>query len=91
MPLYEFSCPCGHSMEVIWKVSEYQEPSCPRCGRRMEQVLKGHGGWNCRLNGKMTGMYDYDLGKKATWDLTPPGKYQDLKEKGIIRDPFDEN
>jgi hypothetical protein len=33
-------------------------------------------------------VYDYDYGKKATWDMTVPGKMDMLKKEGRIRDPF---
>ena len=64
--------------------------TCQICGQKFDQELKGHGGgWFNFEYGKETGAYDYDYGKKATWDLTPKGKMDRLKKEGIIRDPFD--
>jgi len=38
--------------------------------------------------GRETGAYEYDYGKKATWDLTPPGKYDRLRHDGVVENPF---
>ena len=40
MPLYEYNCQkCGASMELIRKMSEADDPTCPECG---EQGLTRH-------------------------------------------------
>lgn len=91
MALYEFECNlCGERFEKVIPVEQYHEPECPLCGGVTEQVLRGHGGGFFKMTpGKETGVYDYDYGKKATWDLTVPGKSDRLKKEGVIRDPFD--
>ncbi len=41
--------------------------------------------------GQDTGVYEYDYGVRATWDLTVPGKMDKLTRQGrIAQDPFDE-
>lgn len=65
---------------------------CPVCGEPLQMDLGT--GDDHRSNfkqtfGKWTGVYAYDYGKKATWDLTPKGKYAELKRRGTIGDPFD--
>ena len=92
---YEFKC-IDHPSErwsIVCGIEErdgLEIPKCPECGAILEPDLKGHGGsWFKQTFGKWTGVYDYDLGKKATWDLTPPGKMDRLKHDGVIRDPFD--
>jgi DUF971 family protein len=59
---------------------------------RTEQVYD-HGNYGIKLGmtpGKRSGFYEYDYGKKATWDLTVPGKMEELKKAGVLRDPFDD-
>ena len=36
-----------------------------------------------------SGVYALDYGRRATEDLTVPGKMDALKREGRIRDPFD--
>ena len=65
---------------------------CPICGSPLELELGLGDDHRSRFRltyGKMTGVYDYDYGKKATWDCTAPGKMDYLKKEGIIKDPFD--
>jgi hypothetical protein len=77
-------------MEKVLPLGQYKEPLCPDCMDKMEQVLKGHGGFRFKMMpGKTNGVYEYDYGKKATWDLTAPGKMERLKKEGRINDPFD--
>lgn len=69
---------------------EWTHGVCDECGEPLELDLNGHGGSRFKLTyGKWTGVYEYDYGKKATWDCTPKGKMDYLKKEGIIRDPFD--
>ena len=92
MAIYEFECSlCGERFERSIPCAEYREPECVFCGGKTEQVfINGSGGFNFKMYpGKWTGMYDYDRGKKATWDLTVPGKMDILKKDGTIRDPFE--
>ena len=91
MPLYEFKCrKCKELVEKVMSVGDYTEPTC-ECGGETDQVWSnGHGGFSfSQTYGKWTGIYDYDYGKKATWDLTPPGKLEALQKAGKIADPFE--
>lgn len=76
--------------ERVMHFSEYHEPPCPKCGAPTDQVFdRGHGAsWFKMTPGKWTGVYDYDYGKKATWDMTVKGKRDYLTKEGIISDPF---
>ena len=93
MPLYEFECQrCRYRFTRVMHVVEYKEPPCPSCMDRTEQVYD-HGNYGIKLGmtpGKRSGFYEYDYGKKATWDLTVPGKIDELRKAGVIPpDPFD--
>lgn len=93
MPVYEFECrACRERFTRLMHHQDYTEPPCPLCGDATDQVFdKGNGGFTLGMTpGKRSGFYDYDYGKKATWDLTAPGKMEQLKKAGVIRDPFDE-
>jgi len=93
MPLYEFECTrCGYRFTRVMHVKEYKEPPCPSCLHTTEQVYEhAHHGIKLGMTpGKRSGFYEYDYGKKATWDLTVPGKMEELKKAGVIRDPFDD-
>jgi len=92
--IYEYRC-LQHPHRVlvvsrpIHEQDKWQEGTCPECGEPLELDLDGHGGsWFNFTYGKYTGCYDYDYGKKATWDLTPKGKMQKLEKEGVIVDPF---
>jgi hypothetical protein len=91
MALHEFECKkCGKRVTLVMTFNTYRQPLCI-CGGETEQVFdKGHGGFKFAYTpGKRTGVYEYDYGKKSTWDLTVPGKYEELKKAGIVGDPFD--
>lgn len=94
---YEFRC-INHPevMEEVYKPwqeqNEWTHGTCHVCGEPLELDLgsgDGHRSFFRQTFGKWTGVYEYDYGKKATWDLTPKGKIQTLKHQGVIRDPFD--
>jgi len=66
--------------------------TCSICGAPLEMDLRGSAAWfafKMEKAGKWTGVYDFDYGKKATWDLTVPTKMAQLKAEGRIKDPFD--
>jgi len=92
MALYPFQCEqCGNELEVIHPITDYDNmlhPICPLHGR-MEQVVSISGFVLARSPGAYTGFYDLDYGKRATEDLTVPGKMEALKREGKIKDPFD--
>lgn len=90
---YEFKClDDGERLMFVcpYKERDTLHPHCPLCGQEMEQDYTFYGYRLGRKDGKDTGFYDYDYGKKATWDLTPPGKIERLKKAGTIHDPFDD-
>lgn len=91
MPLYEFRCKeCGEVFQKVIRLDKYHEPSCPKCGSETEQIfINGNGGFSLETTpGRETGFYDLDHGKKATWDLTVPGKLERLRKEGRIKDYF---
>jgi hypothetical protein len=92
---YEFRC-VEHPdrKQIVVCPAKFREQIVPErchiCGAEFEQELKGSGGgWFKQTFGRLTGVYDYDYGRKATWDLTAPGKLEYCKKEGMIRDPFD--
>lgn len=95
--LYEFRC-LRHPEQRIalqrdWRdQDEWTHGKCSICGEPLELDMGrgvGHRSFFRMIYGKETGIYEFDNGKKATWDLTPPGKMERLKKAGRIRDPFD--
>lgn len=90
MALHEFECrECGKRFTKVMHHKEYHEPPC-ECGGETDQVFDGHGGFKFTYTpGKWTGIYEYDYGKRATYDLTVPGKLEALKKEGKALDPFD--
>ncbi len=91
MRTLEFACTCGTRAEVSGGVNEeLAAPICSECRVAMEWAPTTMGGaWFKHVPGKETGVYEHDWGKKATWDLTIPGKIERLERDGRIpRDPF---
>ena len=91
---YEFRClEHPEKKQEVWctwrEFDNIEVEKCPVCGERLEQELgTGDRSWFAQTFGKWTGVYDYDYGKKATWDLTPKGKLQELTRLGVCGDPF---
>lgn len=87
---YEYECEGHERKSFIMSVKEHEEfkPICAVCGKAMEQLYFPLGSYFNYKPGRETGVYDYDYGKKATWDLTPPGKMERLKKEGVVRDSF---
>ena len=62
MPIYEYRCTsCGHTLEVIQKVSDKPLAKCTECSGKLEKLisrtafqLKG-GGWYSQGYGKASG------------------------------------
>lgn len=89
MPVYEFECrQCGLRFTRIMHHTEYHEPPCPDCASETDQMFDGGNGGSFfkQTPGKDTGVYDHEYGKKATWDLTVPGKMERLRKEGRIKD-----
>jgi hypothetical protein len=93
--IYVFSC-IEHPAECVVVRCHHSERDsinpgvCPQCGQTFEQDLRGHGGFSFkRTPGVRSGVYALDYGRRATEDLTVPGKMEMLKKEGRIKDPFD--
>jgi putative FmdB family regulatory protein len=79
MPLYEYMCThCGHSMEVLQKITDAALTLCPQCGAHALEKLVSRSGF--RLKGE--GWYETDFKDSASkrnlagdWaDKTPDDK-----------------
>lgn len=93
MPRYPFQCyDCGETTEVLCTMKERDTLKEPQhCGKPMSWVPVTAAVKFGRTPGKWTGVYDLDYGKRATEDLTVPGKMAALKRAGRIPpDPFDD-
>jgi len=89
MAVYPFRCnKCGKQREVTSSIHD-KLPS-PKCHGRMEQIVVAVGFVLGRTPGKRTGFYDLDYGRRATEDLTVPGKMEELKRAGVLKNPFDD-
>lgn len=94
---YEYRCLNHPDQKVTLHLPMSEDKSwthgnCPKCNSPLEMDLgKGdiHRSHFVLVYGKEQGVYDYDYGKRATWDLTPRGKMERLKKDGVIKDPFD--
>lgn len=89
---YPFECECGTVTEVDWPMVDRDNlPTPQHCGKPM--------GWKpcvihtkfAQTTGRDSGIYQNDYGKRATEDLTPPGKWARLRKEGIVTDPFLDN
>lgn len=88
---YEYDCPKGH---VILRTRPMSDPSIDRVYCKEHRTLAE---WHPfavrtvfgRTVGRDSGFYTLDYGKRATEDLTVPGKLDRLKKAGTIQDPFD--
>lgn len=92
MPLYPFRCEgCGAETVVSWPIKDYDNLPVPKhCRKKMEQVPQVACFVAGRTVGRDSGFYDLDYGKRATEDLTVPGKIEKLKRMGRIKpDPWD--
>lgn len=92
MPVYPFYCEtCGSEAEVTLSIYKYDTMKPPRhCNRRMTQRPAVAAFKQQFKPGKESGFYDQDYGKRATEDLTVPGKFERLKREGRCVDPFDD-
>jgi putative FmdB family regulatory protein len=41
MPVYEYSCKCGHEIEKLHKITVKPVILCIKCGKRMEKCISG--------------------------------------------------
>lgn len=92
MAIYPFNCDkCGKSLEVAASIKAY-DSLCPPvcCGTAMEQTPTLVTTVWKTTPGRDSGVYDLDYGKRATEDLTIPGKFERLQRAGTVADPFAE-
>ena len=93
MAVYPFKCEeCGKEVEVFHSCAEYETLPRPQCCEKdMEQTFEQISFVLGRTPGKTTGFYALDYGRRATEDLTVPGKMEALTKAGILKNPFDDN
>jgi putative FmdB family regulatory protein len=61
MPTYEYACrDCGHTFEIVQKMSEDPLTMCPECGGKLRKVFTAPA-----IAFKGSGFYATDHGKKA--------------------------
>ena len=95
MRTIEYQCgKCGERQDVVGSVHD-DSPAPIHCEQSMDwaptEVPMGRFRYDPSKAGRDTGVYEYDWGVRATWDLTVPGKMKRLERSGrIARDPFDE-
>ena len=66
MPTYEYLCrACGHTFEIVQKMTEDSLTTCPECGGELRKVFAPPA-----ITFKGSGFYATDHGKKTK---TPPG------------------
>lgn len=88
MPLYEFRCDtCGERKEVLQSIHK-DTPEPKHCGKRMDWVPQRTGIKFTPTVGRDSGVYALDYGRRATEDLTVPGKMARLEREGRVSNPF---
>lgn len=61
MPFYKYACEeCGHTFEIMQKISDEQVTTCPECGGQVKRVFG-----NVGVVFKGSGFYSTDSKKKA--------------------------
>lgn len=89
MPVYPFYCvKCKAKKELYWPIEAYDSLPVPQCHGSMEQVPVAVGIKLAPTIGRDSGFYDLDYGKRATEDLTPPGKYNRMFKDGEVKNQF---
>jgi putative FmdB family regulatory protein len=63
MPIYEYHCQsCGHTLEVLQKISDEPLINCPKCGKNsLEKIISA-----TQFQLKGSGWYVTDFKKEAT-------------------------
>lgn len=88
MPVYPFRCErCGFEQELVRSIHA-PLPRPIHCKKRMDWVPQPIPVKFARKVGKDTGFFDLDYGKRATEDLTVPGKLDRLQRDGRLKDPW---
>jgi putative FmdB family regulatory protein len=78
MPTYEYRCrDCGHSFDIVQKMSDEPLTHCPECGGTLRKVFAPPA-----ISFKGPGFYATDHGKKAKSSSSEgDGKDKDAKDK----------
>ncbi len=85
MPIYEYRCEkCGHSFELLQKISAPTPEACPECGAAAVSRLISPVAFRLKGNG----WYETDFKTKNRHNLADPAqsKSADKAEKGKIAD-----
>lgn len=83
MPIYEYRCDrCGHSLEVLRKVSDQPLQDCPACGQPALRKLISAAGF--RLKG--SGWYETDFKSSQKKSNLHEGESAAAKESGAAKE-----
>lgn len=87
MPIYTYECEvCAGQREVVQSMKDPHKRFV-HCHRRMFRIIQAPGFSFKKTPGKETGVYALDYGRRATEDLTVPGKFERLIKDGRIKMP----
>ena len=83
MPTYEYRCrDCGHSFDIVQKMSDETLTHCPECGGRLRKVFAPPA-----ISFKGSGFYATDHGKKAKHSTDAKGTDGDTKGSDTKKEP----
>jgi putative FmdB family regulatory protein len=78
MPTYEYLCrACGHTFEIVQRMTEDSLTTCPECGGELRKVFAPPA-----ISFKGSGFYATDHGKKTK---TPPGDGSSEKKPSDVK------
>ena len=78
MPTYEYKCrDCGHTFDIVQKMSEDSLTHCPECGGDLRKVFAAPA-----ISFKGSGFYATDHGKKSKTSAAGDKKDGESKDKG---------
>jgi hypothetical protein len=90
MRTLEYTCDCGETLILHSPVGAGTEDPFCHCGQLMQWTpTKVPTAYFTYTVGKESGVYENDWGRRATYDLTVPGKLDKLQRDGRVPvDPF---
>ena len=90
MTTYIYQCSQGHFTEDkrLMSAPFIERVECDKCHRFAEWSPQVMGIKFTPTIGRDSGVYALDYGRRATEDLTVPGKLERLRNAGTIADPF---
>ena len=78
MPTYEYRCrDCGHSFDIVQKMSDDQVTHCPECGGELRKVFTAPA-----IAFKGSGFYATDHGKRRASESSEKTEKKDGEKKG---------